>query len=149
MPFNDILSNIALDTTTNDPVHLIKLVEEADIHLSNHQQQTEGKLKELTLLLLERPDLAQALRSYLIQLYSDYNAFSLYTDAGILPGHGIFSEAYRRLKYKILPPLQDATQTQFLINKVFYNRHDYQHLHDINESVWLELFDSIAIDPDV
>ena len=149
MSFNDILSNIAFDTTTNDPVHLIKLVEEADIHLSNHQQQTEGKLKELTLLLLERPDLAQALRSYLIQLYSDYNAFSLYTDAGILPGHGIFSEAYRRLKYKILPPLQDATQTQFLINKVFYNRHDYQHLHDINESVWLELFDSIAIDPDV
>src|SRR6187431_802247 len=147
MPFKEILSTIARNAPTNDPAYLIQLVADAGIHLSNHQQQTEAKLKGLRLLLLERPDLAHALRSYLVQLYSDYNAFTLYTDAGILPGHGIFSEAYKRLKYKILPPLQDATQTQSLINKVFYNRHDYQNLLDIDESVWLELFDAIAIDP--
>jgi len=149
MPFKEILSKIAQDASTNDPVYLIELVASTGIHLSNRPQQTETKLKELTSLLLERPDMAQALRSYLVRLYSEYNAFTLYTDAGILPGHGIFSEAYKRLKYKILPPLQDATQTQFLISKVFYNRHDHLHLVDIDESIWLELFDAIAIDPDV
>ena len=149
MPFIKILSQIAHDATSNDPAYLIELVAETGIHLSRHPEKTETKLKELTSLLHERPDLAQALRLYIIQIYSDYNAFSLYTDVGILPSHGIFSEAYKRLKYKILPPLQDATQTQSLINKVFYNRHDYQHLLDIDESAWLELFDAIAIDPDV
>ena len=149
MSFIKILSSIAQDATTNNPVYLIELVAETGIHFSNRTQKTEAKLKELTALLLEQPELAQVLRSYLVRLYSDYNAFSLYTDVGILPSHGIFSEAYKRLKYKILPPLQDATQTQSLINKVFYNRHDYQHLLDIDEAVWLELFDAIAIDPDV
>lgn len=66
-----------------------------------------------------------------------------------MPGHGIFSEAHKRLKYKILPPLQDVTQTQYLISRVFYNRKDYRHILEIDESIWLELFDAIAIVPDV
>lgn len=149
MTFKEILEQINSAPTSNDPGYLIELVAQTGIHLPDHCEQTEEKLRELTRLLLDQPELARTFRSYLISLYTAYTAFSLYTDAGILPGHGIFSEAYKRLKYKILPPLQDATQTQYLISRVFYNRNDYQHILDIEESVWLDLFDALAIVPDV
>lgn len=149
MTFKEILEQINSAPTSNDPGYLIELVAATGIHLSDHCEQTEEKLRELTRLLHEQPELARTLRSYLISLYTNYTAFSLYTDAGILPGHGIFSEAYKRLKYKILPPLQDVTRTQYLISRVFYNRNDYQHILEIDESVWLDVFDAIAIVPDV
>ena len=97
MIFKEILLQINLEAISNDPGHLIELVAETGIHLSDHCVQTEDKLRELTRLLQDQPELARTFRSYLINLYTDYTAFSLYTDAGILPGHGIFSEAYKRL----------------------------------------------------
>jgi len=149
MSLNNILASIGKLSASNDPVYLIEIVDELGIHQSNHKVRSETKLKELTKLLRDDPGMAKAFRNYLITLFSDYNAFTLYTDAGILPGHGIFSEAYKRFKYKILPPLQDISQTQYLINKVFYNRNDYQHILDIDESIWIEFFDAIEICPDV
>ena len=149
MTFREILTKIAHEDSSANPDHLIELISEVGLHRKHHGAQTEEKLKDLTTLLLDEPELARAFRHYLIKLYSDYNAFTLYTDAGILPGHGIFSEAYKRLKYKILPPLQDDAQTQYLIGRVFNSHNDYQHILHVDESIWHALFDAIAINPDV
>src|SRR5204863_9893425 len=67
---------------------------ETGVHSKNITQ-AENKIKELTSLLSNEPELAQSLRTYLISLFSSYDALTLYTDAGILPGHGFFSEANR------------------------------------------------------
>jgi site-specific recombinase len=148
MSFNEILENLKSDE--NAPVsYLIALVNETGIHSNRKPHHIENKIKELTLLLNNRPDLAQSFRNYLIELYSNYDSFTLYTDAGILPGHGFFAEAYKRLKYKILPPLQDPTNGQFLIRQVFYKKDDNQKIDNVDESIWLNLLEAINIDFDV
>ncbi len=149
MAFNEILELIKSEGDNVQPSHLITLVNETGIHSANKKKQAENKIRELTSLLNNQPALALALRSYLIRLFGQYDALTLYTDAGILPGHGFFSEAYKRIKYKILPPLQNTLHAQYLIRLVFPNNRDYQNIANIDEAAWAHLLNAIGINTDV
>ncbi len=149
MTFLEILEHIKSESNPSADSYLIAIINETGIHSKNNENYVTGKIQDLTLLLNSRPDYAQAFRTYLINLYSSYDSFTLYTDAGILPGHGFFAEAYKRLKYKILPPLQNASHTQYLIRKIFCKSNDNIRIANIEEAIWLKLFDAINIDIDV
>ncbi len=148
MTFKEIIEQVKEDAGVY-PFQLIALVKEAGIHSENNIRHAEAKLKEFTFLLSNNPEMAASFRSYLIRLFSKYNALTLYTDAGILPGHGFFAETFKRLKYKILPPLRNITHTQYLISQVFYKKKDYRCINMVDETVWLELLDAIHLDADV
>ena len=149
MDFKEILERIKTDDDIVNPSHLIALLNEIGIHSKYKRQSAGNKIKELTALLNNQPELKQVLRSYLITLFGNYDALTLYTDSGILPGHGFFAETYKRLKYKLLPPLQNTKHAQFLIRQVFYNKNDYRIIANIDESVWLELLDALSINTSV
>ena len=90
MDFKEILERIKTDEDVVNPSHLIALLNEIGIHSQYKRQSAVNKIKELTALLNKQPELAQVLRSYLITLFGNYDALTLYTDSGILPGHGFF-----------------------------------------------------------
>lgn len=90
MQLKEILEHIRNTDDETNPSFLIALVKETDLHSGNKSNQATGKIIELTELLENHPDLLQSLRSYLVRLFSNYDALTLYTDAGILPGHGFF-----------------------------------------------------------
>ena len=66
MTFKEILEQINSAPTSKDPGYLIELVAEAGIHLSNHCEQTEEKLRDLTRLLYDQPELDCLLPAHLL-----------------------------------------------------------------------------------
>lgn len=68
------------------------------------------------------------LRCQVQQLFRGTQQVSLYTDAGILPNSGFFSELWRRAMGRILPPVPDAARLKDCFDAVFHHRDD---------SIWL------------
>lgn len=64
------------------------------------------------------------LRRQLQQLFRGTQQVSLYTDAGILPNSGFFSELWRRAMGRILPPVPDAGRLKDCFDAVFHHRDD-------------------------
>ncbi len=64
------------------------------------------------------------LRRQLQQLFRGTQQVSLYTDAGILPNSGFFSELWRRAMSRILPPVPDAARLKDCFDAVFHHRDD-------------------------
>ena len=64
------------------------------------------------------------LRRCLQQLLRGTQQLSLYTDAGILPNSGFFSELWRRAMSRILPTVPDATRLKDCFDAVFHHRDD-------------------------
>lgn len=68
------------------------------------------------------------LRRCLQQLLRSTQQVSLYTDAGILPNSGFFTELWRRTMDRVLPSVPDAARLKDCFDAVFHHRDD---------SVWL------------
>lgn len=143
----ETLERVEKNIPVNDPSYLISLVNAIGFHDKN-KNAIRG-IRLLTANLNSHPHLAVAFRKYLVNLYSNYDPLALYTDAGILPGHGFFAETFRLLRYKILPPLENETNTRYLVRKIFYHKNDYLKFDPAEENVWDELLTAIGIDGDV
>ncbi len=65
------------------------------------------------------------LRCQVQQLFRGTQQVSLYTDAGILPNSGFFSELWRRAMGRILPPVPDAARLKDCFDAVFHDRDDH------------------------
>ncbi len=147
MTTKEILEQIEIEVPVTDSTLLIALINKSGI-LSDKKNVSE-RIIALTDILNDHTHLAKALRIYLINLYSAYDPLTLYTDAGILPGHGFFTETFKRIRYKILPPLENITSTQYLVREIFHHKTGYRNFENIDDNVWLHLFISIGIDGDV
>lgn len=64
------------------------------------------------------------LRRHVQQLFRGTQQVDLYTDAGILPNSGFFSELWRRAMGRILPPVPDAARLKDCFDSVFHHRDD-------------------------
>lgn len=143
MSAKEILLKIEREPSTVDYACLVALVDASGIH--SPRKIATQQMVALTSLLTDEPHLAKALRTYLITLYSTYTPLTLYTDAGILPGHGFFAETFKRIRYKLLPPLEKPHKTQYLIGKVFYRKNEHRNFDVIDLEVWHRLFIAIGI----
>ncbi|MDO8313938.1 MAG: site-specific recombinase [Rugosibacter sp.] len=65
------------------------------------------------------------LRCQVQQLLRGTQQVSLYTDAGILPNSGFFSELWRRAMGRILPPVPDAARLKDCFDAMFHDRDDH------------------------
>ncbi|MDO9449188.1 MAG: site-specific recombinase [Rugosibacter sp.] len=65
------------------------------------------------------------LRCQVQQLFRGTQQVSLYTDSGILPNSGFFSELWRRAMGRVLPPVPDAARLKDCFDSVFHHRDDH------------------------
>jgi site-specific recombinase len=82
----------------------------------------------LIALLETREDYRVALRDALIDLFETRREVSFFTDAGILPSSGFFSELWRRLVDHVLPEIPDRTSFKDCVGLV---------LHERDDDIWL------------
>jgi site-specific recombinase len=68
------------------------------------------------------------LRRHVQQLFRGTQQVNLYTDAGILPNSGFFSELWRRGMSRLLPTVPDAARLKDCIDSIF---------HHADDPVWL------------
>lgn len=70
----------------------------------------------------------RALRQHLRQLLRGTHQVSLYTDAGILPNSGFFTELWRRATGRLLPPVPDPRRLKDCFDAIFHRPDDHPWL---------------------
>ena len=83
------------------------------------------------------------LRRCLQQLLLGTQQVSLYTDAGILPNSGFFTELWRRMAGRLLPAVPDATRLKDCFAAVFHQQDDHLWLAAGSVEEKLALWDAI------
>jgi site-specific recombinase len=67
----------------------------------------------------------EAVRERIIDLFEGLSQVSFYTDAGILPNTGFFSELWRRIVHRVLPDVHSPHLMQDAIAAIFHWKKDY------------------------
>ncbi|MEO8147283.1 MAG: site-specific recombinase [Bacteroidia bacterium] len=142
MIFEDIIKGIPNDKDELNTDAIKAIVNEIRKAAGSKARGYES-VQSLTRFLKNEPQLAATFRNYLVQLFNQHDPLTLYTDVGILPGHGFFAETFKRFRYKILPPLENKNSAEYLIRQVFYNRNDYKRTVQADNPLWLSLFTAI------
>ncbi len=135
------LKIIAENPHSDDISHLTALVDA--LRPKRHDGATEN-VRVLIQLLQGNPEQACALRHYVLRLYARRRQSSLYTDIGILPNAGFFTELFQRIAYRILPPALDDTYLRDCLDLVLPAKDDYIWIDAVPKVEWLNLIDVLA-----
>lgn len=103
-------------------------------------QEIHTNIQNVIQIILQTPDLPNLLRRYILRLITQYKQTKLYADSGILSLDGFWDQLSQRLVSRILPPLDDDTQLQDLVAKVFYLPTDHHWIERIDSQDWNLLF---------
>ena len=141
---NDLFSKMQEQLDQNQAVlddtlviELVNRIRPADSH---NQEETRTKFDALIQSLLITPDAASTLQSFVLKLISHYKQTSLYADTGILSLDGFWNQLFQRLGSHFLPLINDESQLQDLVRRVFYHRSDKYWLDNIKDDQWQQLF---------
>lgn len=90
------------------------------------------------------PDHAAALRVHLLHQFSRRSQAETFSDLGIPPNTGFFSELRRRLAEKVLPPLHDPASLRGLIAEAFPRSTDQDWVRGAGADAWIAVARSLA-----
>lgn len=86
-------------------------------------------------LMLERLESDESLRAgfrhHVIHFIGSRRLLSFFTDSGILPGTGFFSEWWRILGNRLLPEVPDERRMKDCLHLIFSERDDWRWLEDV------------------
>lgn len=139
-----LLERIADTPGDNDIGLLIELVDALRPAKPDQIAEASANVRTLVKLLNEHPALAAGLRLYLLRVLSTRRQTSLYTDIGVLPSDGFFTELFRRLSYRLLPPAIDDFHLRDCLDYILPNETDYLWIGGVPADEWLALFDVLA-----
>ena len=90
-------------------------------------------------LLLDRlendPGLCEAFRHHLVRFIASRRLLTFFTDSGILPGTGFFSEWWRILGNRILPEVPDERRMKDCLHLIFDQGDDWRWLEAIPDEL--------------
>ncbi len=139
----DLLKYIAAHPDSQSSEKLTKLVQKLRPGKPHDVDQATANVRALIHLLQDNPDYASALRRYLLRVFSSRHPISLYTDTGILSGDGFFTELFRRLSSRILPPVVEDCYFRDCLDHVLPINTDYIWMNAVPVDDWLVLFDTV------
>ena len=119
---------------------LIELVNRIRPIDSTDTEEINRKFQALLQVLLITPHAASTLQTFILKLISQYKQTSLYADTGILSLDGFWNQLAQRLGAHFLPLINDESQLQDLVRRVFYQRSDKYWLDSISNDDWQKLF---------
>lgn len=91
---------------------------------------------------------AAALRAHLLRQFSRRSQAETFSDLGIPPNTGFFSELRRRLAEKILPPLHDPASLRGLVAAAFPKTDDHEWVQAAGADAWLALARPLVLGAD-
>jgi site-specific recombinase len=114
--------------TPPNPQYLIAIVAELrppKTFLRRRRDIARINLELFVELLRTEPELCIVFRTYILELLRYTNHTPFYTESGILPQSGFFSEGFQKLTHLLLPPVHDVRSLRGLVNLVFHESDDY------------------------
>lgn len=94
------------------------------------------------------PVLARALRRPLLALLRSRRLVSFFSDSGILPATGFFSEFGRIVSQRMLPELPDERELRGCVQRVFHQRDDWVWLQAIDPQLSQRFWHTLAVAED-
>lgn len=104
-----------------------------------HQPVSE-RLTTLLGMLAQDKQLVSGLQQMFVYLFNTRDSQSVFTSVGILSGGTFFSELFRQLRHRILPPLPEKRSMNYLLEHAFYKKDDYKWVREIPDELWIEFF---------
>ncbi len=104
------------------------------------KQHAAQQMQALLHLLRQDKQLELALQQMFVYLFNTRDSQSIFTNAGILSGGTFFSEMFRQLRHRILPPMPEKRSMNYLLERAFYKKDDYKWVRDIPDDLWIEFF---------
>ena len=138
----EILEHIA--ARPDDPAIEPLAVLAASLRPRGRQRDAGQQVRRLTQLLAQNPRLAATLKHYLVRAMATRRQTSLYTDTGILSGDGFFTELFRRVSYRLLPPALDDIYLQDCMDRILYRQTDRLWISAVPEQDWLDLYQVLS-----
>jgi site-specific recombinase len=138
------LKLIAADPNSDNIDHLAALIKTLRPGKPEQGEQAAENVRVLVQLLHGEPAQAGALRHYVLHLFSTRRQISLYTDTGILPNAGFFTELFQRLSFRILPPALDENYLRDCLDRLLPIETDYLWINAVPAADWLSLFDLLS-----
>jgi site-specific recombinase len=86
-----------------------------------------------------------ALYNHIVNLFAQRRQVSFFSDSGILPDTGFFSECWRRLVARVLPTISDANNVLDCINHIFHKRDDYVWINSIDAALKLRFWQALQV----
>ena len=86
-----------------------------------------------------------ALRGRLLALFAERHQVSFFSDSGILPNSGFFSELWRRIVQRVLPAFSDPSYLKDCVNLIFHQRDDYLWLAAIPGEIKMRFWQALRM----
>lgn len=107
----------------------------------------EGGRQRYTLMLErleEDAELCAAFRHHVVHFVASRRLLTFFTDSGILPGTGFFSEWWRILGNRLLPEAPDERRLKDCLHLIFDRRDDWRWLQAIPEALSRRFWNLLA-----
>lgn len=115
----------SLTKASEDPLpKLVQLIDAIRPNSSMNQKQANMRWQRMLNLLHQVPRYHDGLRSALLALFAQRRQLQLYTESGLLPNTGFFSELRRKVAHSLLPELIDTSDLRDCIRQIFRHRSD-------------------------
>lgn len=108
-------------------------------------EQAETRFKALLYQIVQEKTSLFSLRKALLSQFLHTNIVPALTENGIESSRGFVQELMGKLKHKILPELRTPDNFLFVINKIFYKKHDYLWVEGIDKNLWMQFFECLGI----
>lgn len=89
------------------------------------KQSATANMQDLLDALHRDKQLEAALQHMFVYLFNTRDSQSIFTNTGILTGGTFFSELFRQVRHRILPPLPDKRSMSNLLERAFFKKTDY------------------------
>lgn len=111
---------------------------------SNHTL-VNARVEALCEAMRQDAALRDALRATLIALLANRRQVSFYADSGMLPSSGFFSDLWRRMVQRVLPPISDTAYLKDCVNLIFHERDDYEWLGGIEHKLKVRFWHALQM----
>ena len=120
-----------LDANADPVPQLVELVDALRPRNAANHEFANNRFAELCEAIEANDPLRIALRGRVLALLTARRQVSFFSDSGILPNTGFFSELWRRIVQRILPAITDTSYLKDCVNLLFHRADDYEWLSGI------------------
>ena len=124
---------------------LVELVEKLRPDNAKDAVQTELRFKAFLYQVSLDKSSVFLLRKALLSQFLRTNIVIALTENGIVNSRGFVQGLLNKLKHKVLPELQTPDNFLYVINKVFYRKTDHSWVENIDNDLWIRVFESLGM----
>ena len=109
----------------------------------NKLEDATHAVQALCFSLNENKAYVEYVRTSILTLLKTHRPVSIFTDSGIQPSSGFFSEMSRRISHKILPEAVDSRYLKNVFGQIFTKTNDEVWVSALPDETWLQLIDAL------